>query len=221
MKILGVIPARGGSKRVPRKNMAIVGGKPLIKWTIEAAEQSGVLDQIVVTTEDPEIGNVFPQYWHKRPISLAQDNTPTLPVIQEVFEHYKADVVVTLQPTSPFRTAEDIKQAIELLQHTKGDSVISVTEAPSDLAFEVGFANRLRTVPKIVIPNGAIYILTGEALLRGETWYSGVVYGYSMPKERSLYIDNGQDLEIARYIANNNPPWLTPWFGARNSGSQN
>ena len=81
-----------------------------------------------------------------------------------------------------------------------GDSVISVTEAPSDLAFEVGFAQRLRTVPNIVVPNGAIYILTKDALDRGETWYSGISYAYSMPKERSLDIDNGIDLEIARIL---------------------
>jgi CMP-N-acetylneuraminic acid synthetase len=208
MKILGVIPARGGSKRLPRKNIADLGGKPLIAWTIEAARISKVFDRLVVSTEDEEIAGAAIRYgadWHHREPQLAKDTTPTLPVIVDVFEKNPADIIVTLQCTSPFRTAEDIRNAIDMFIKNNADSLISVCEAPNDLAYEVGFANRLRNVPNIVVPNGAIYAITGDALSKGESWFTvPVTYGFVMPKTRSLDIDNGQDLEIARMIVAKN-----------------
>ncbi len=196
------MPARGGSKRLPRKNTADLGGKPLLQWTLDAARESNIFDKVWVSSEDYEIGSIahilWPNCWWRRSPKLALDTTPSIEVVKELNEAMPADVYVLLQPTSPFRTVEDIQGAMNLLGN--GDSVISVTEAPSDLAFEVGFAQRLRTVPNIVVPNGAIYILTKDALDRGETWYSGISYAYSMPKERSLDIDNGIDLEIARIL---------------------
>ncbi len=205
MKIVGIVPARGGSKRLPRKNVADLGGRPLLDWTLQAARESGIFSKVWVSSEDYEIGSIAhilqPDCWWRRSPKLALDNTPSIEVVKEINDAMPADVYVLLQPTSPFRNAQDIQDAMKHLW--TGDSVISVTEAPSDLAFEVGFAQRLRNVPNIVVPNGAIYILTKDALDRGESWYSGVTYGYSMPKERSLDIDNGQDLEIARMLVSN------------------
>lgn len=210
MKILCVVPARGGSKRVPRKNIADLGGKPLIVWTLEQIKKADIFDLVFVSTEDEQIGHKSNDYWDrtrneqiwwKRDPKLALDTTPTLPVVMEVFDAYPADIVVTLQPTSPFRTAEDIENAIDMHLALNADAIISVTEAPNDLAFEVGFAQRLRQVPNIVIPNGAIFTISGEALSKGLSWFTvNTLYGYSMPKERSLDIDNGQDLEIARML---------------------
>jgi|HubBroStandDraft_1064217.scaffolds.fasta_scaffold366935_2 CMP-N,N'-diacetyllegionaminic acid synthase len=202
MKIVGIVPARGGSRRLPRKNIADLGGKPLLQWTLEAAQASGIFDKVWVSTEDQEIGTIAhilqPDcWWHRNP-KLALDDTPSLAVVKEIAEQTYGDVFILLQPTSPFRSAEDICKAFALLGN--GDSVISVTQAPSDLAYEIGFAQRLRNVPNIVVPNGALYLQTRDALERGETWTSGVAYAYSMPKERSLDIDNGQDLEVARML---------------------
>jgi CMP-N,N'-diacetyllegionaminic acid synthase len=211
MKVLGLVPARGGSKRLHRKNVADLGGKPLIAWTLEAAKKAGtdtgIFDEIVVSTEDEEIGNIALRYgvtWHLRDKSLAQDNTPSLPVVLDAVERYPADVIVLLQPTSPFRTADDIINSIEMLFQTKADSVISVTEAPSDLAFEVGHAKRLRQVPNIVVPNGALFLITNQALQQGLTWFNGHVYGYPMPKDRSLDIDTNIDLQLANFMLKNN-----------------
>lgn len=200
MKVLGIIPARGGSKRLPRKNLADLGGKPLVKWTLDAAIQSGVFDHLWVSTEDEEIGNIVGEYWWKRPPELAKDTTPTMPVVLDVLARHNVDIIITLQPTSPFRTSDDIKNSLSMLIHNEAESVISTTEAPKDLAFAVRWANRLETLPNVVVPNGAIYIITNKAIERGETWYTGRLYGFPMPKDRSLDIDTELDLELARHL---------------------
>lgn len=201
MKVLGIIPARGGSKRVPRKNLRPLGGKPLITWAVETAYHSRVFDKVVISSEDEEIGRLHPELWWRRDPKLAEDNSPMLPVVTEIVDHIKADVVILMQPTSPFRTAEDIQNALYLLNSSKGDAVISVTEAPNDLCYEVGFAKRLRDVPNVVVPNGCLFLITREALLDGYSWFTApLTYGYSMPKDRSLDIDTEVDFELARYL---------------------
>ncbi len=203
MKILGIIPSRGGSKRLPRKNLADLGGKPLLKWTLDTAIESGIFTDLWVSTEDPEIGALAGKYWWKRPSELARDDTATLPVIMNVFENSDADVVAVLQPTSPFRTVDDIKNSLDLLLRHNADSVTSVTEGAKDLAFRMRFANRLEFLPDIVVENGAIYWITAKALRDGHDWYSGFLYGYKMPKERSLDIDTPWDLELANMLIKN------------------
>jgi CMP-N-acetylneuraminic acid synthetase len=203
MKVLGVIPARGGSKRLPNKNISDLGGHPLIAWTISVAQKSGVFDKIVVSTDSDDIETIAVKYGVevlRRPPDLSKDDTPTYPVIKHVFEKYPYDVVVTLQCTSPFRLPSDITEALELLKTTNGHSVVSVIPGPSDLAFEVGHAKRLRNIPKIMICNGALYLLTRKAIETDIGWYDGVLYGYEMPKERSLDIDTMQDLYLATHL---------------------
>jgi CMP-N,N'-diacetyllegionaminic acid synthase len=204
MNILGLIPARGGSQRAPRKNIADLGGKPLIAWTIEAAKQSQIFTEIVVSTEDHEIATIAAAYGAAvlaRPDILARAETPMLPVVKHAANEFPfCDVIVLLQPTSPFRSAEDIIKAATLLKDFDGDSVVSVTDVAEDVVFEIGHANRLREKTNFVTPNGAIYIITKEALIKGESWYSGLSYAYKMPKERSLDIDTSLDLEIARMM---------------------
>jgi CMP-N,N'-diacetyllegionaminic acid synthase len=200
MKILGIIPARGGSKRLPRKNLSDLGGKPLVRHILDTAIESSIFDHLWVSSEDDEIGAVVGKYWWKRPEHLARDTSSTLSTVLDVLAGHKVDVICTMQPTSPFTLAEDIKNSLALLIGSNADSVISTTEAPSDLAFQIRWANRLESVPNIVVPNGAIYIATNDILQNGGDWYSGRLYGYPMPKERSLDIDNGQDLEMARHL---------------------
>lgn len=201
MGVLGLIPARGGSKRLENKNLADLGGRPLIAWTIAAALQSRVFDDIVVSTDSEEILAIAQQWGaqaYLRSIELSCDAAPMRPVLRDAVERYPCDVSILLQPTSPLRAPEDIAAAYDLLRQTSGDSVVSVTAAPEELVFEVAHAQRLRPRNQTVVPNGALYLLTDEALKRGESWYSGLAYAYVMPRERSLDIDTPLDLAAAR-----------------------
>jgi len=140
LNVLGLIPARGGSRAIPRKNIALVAGKPLLVYTIEAAQQSRTIHRCIVSTDDEMIAQVARRWRGEvpflRPAELAQDDTPALPVIQHAVryldekEGWRADVVVYLQPTSPLRRAEHIDQAVDLLLQTDADSVVSVVEVP-------------------------------------------------------------------------------------------
>ena len=202
MNILGVIPARGGSRRLPGKNMADLGGKPLLEWTMEAACKSTAFSRLVVSTEDAEIGTTALHYgleWFERPLALCQDDTPSLDVVRHAVGADSYDLIVLLQPTSPFRTPADIWACIDMLEAKGGDAVISVTQPPDTMVFEVGHAGRLRAARQAtVVPNGALFLLTGSALAAGLDWWTGVTYAYHMPPERSIDIDTAVDLELAR-----------------------
>ena len=206
MKVLGIIPARGSSKRLPRKNLADLGGKPLLRWVLDVAITSKVFTDLYVSSEDEEIGKVAGEYWWKRNPYLARDDSTTMSVVMDIFEKVGGDVVCVMQPTSPFLTVTDIKDSLDLLIKHNADAVSSVTEGAKDLAFQMRFANRLHTLPDVVVENGAIYWITGDALRRGDDWYSGFLYGYKMPKERSIDIDHEQDLLIARHLVGNGLP---------------
>ena len=204
MKILGVVPARGGSKRVPNKNIADLGGKPLIAWTIEVA--LAACDKTIVTTDGANILCVSRTYGADvliRPPELARDDTPAHPVIVHVVEQYPGfDCVALLQPTSPFRTVEDVKAALEIFDQNDADSVISVKAFQNDdRLFKMGHANRLRPAAEkndLYEVNGAIYLIRTSHLLSGGDWYDGIAYGYVMPADRSLDIDTHADLDAAR-----------------------
>ena len=139
LKIVGVIPARSGSKGIPNKNIKPLAGRPLIYYTIQAGLESRLLNRLLVSTDSPEIEDIAKGYGAEvpflRPAELAQDDTPRLPVVQhaarylEKTEGYKPDIMVTLQPTSPLRRAEHIDAAIDMLISTKADRVLSVCEA--------------------------------------------------------------------------------------------
>src|SRR5712691_8558405 len=139
--IVGLITARGGSKSIPRKNVAVVGGKPLIAWTIEAAQESKSVDRVLVSTDDEEISQIS-KHWGAevpflRPANLAQDDSPHIPVVVHAVEWLDAreknafDELILLQPTSPLRTAEDIDNAVGLLHEKNAASVVIVSEACS------------------------------------------------------------------------------------------
>lgn len=204
MSVLCVIPARKGSKRIPNKNIVNLGGKPLIMWSIETAKACPLFNQVVVTSDDPSIlrlADANEVVAHHRQDYLARDDTGMLPVVNDVVAHFPADLVCLLQPTSPFRTPEDIEGSLALLKKTNADSVFSTTKAPDELVFQVGWAQRLHTLPNIVFPNGSIFWITNEALEKGLSWFDGECYGYPMPKERSIDIDTPLDLELAKLIA--------------------
>lgn len=207
MKILTIIPARMGSKRIPQKNLAMLGECPLFVWSINAAHAAGQFS-VHVSTDSPIIANITQQYGchvHHRNGALAGDDVPMVNVVRDVASRCAGfeqtfGAVLLLQPTSPFRTAEDIRAAITLMQENGAESVISVTDAPGDLVFEVGHAGRLRNIRAIdplVVPNGAIFLIRSD-LVFTSTWWDCIAYAYRMPKERSLDIDTPADLEMAR-----------------------
>ena len=228
MRVLAVIPARGGSKSVPRKNIKDLGGKPLITWTIEAAKASGVFDRLILTTDDTEIAEVGKRYGAEvpfmRPSELAQDTTPTLPVLQHAItwlkeqEGYEPDAGMLLQPTTPFRSAEHIKGAVELFEKTGADSVVSVVEIPGNYnphwAFKVdedlratlylGGAiktriKRRQDLPKAYSPNGMIYLFKPKFLFDAadQNFYGDDVRAYEVEERVSINIDSPEDWVLA------------------------
>ena len=140
LKILGVITARGGSKGIPRKNIKELRGKPLILYTIETAQNAGIFDRLVLSTDDPEIAFVAKQYGVEvpfiRPAQLAQDNIPHLPVLEHAVswlkenQNYWPDAVMLLQPTAPLRRVKHVTEALDLFVKSGADSVVSVSQIP-------------------------------------------------------------------------------------------
>jgi CMP-N-acetylneuraminic acid synthetase len=225
MRVLGVIPARGGSKGIPRKNLHLLGGKPLVAWTIEAARGSG-LTRTVLTTDDPEIAEVGRRFGADvpflRPAELATDRANAIPVVQHALQAVEArdpgppfDAVMMLQPTAPLRTAADIDAALALLEDTGADSVISVTDVGGHLPqrmkyleagrlvdplFNEAYENQPRQeLRPMVIKNGAIYLVRRETLLAG-SFKGRDCRGYLMPPERSANIDTLSDLRYAEWL---------------------
>jgi N-acylneuraminate cytidylyltransferase len=224
MNILAIIPARGGSKGIPRKNIKLLAGKPLIAYSIEAAVKSKYINKLVVSTEDEEISRVSKSYNADvimRPEELARDDSLTIDAVIHVLnflenEGYFADLVVLLQPTSPLRTYLDINESIELFIQNKGkcDSIVSVCEFEHSpywsLKIEDGYIkpifgdNYLKTrrqdLPKSFIPNGAISISTSDKLKKSKTFYTNRTLPYFMKVDKSIDMDSQMDFSLAQLI---------------------
>ncbi|MFV0624699.1 cytidylyltransferase domain-containing protein [Sphingomonas sp. ac-8] len=215
MSILGLIPARGGSKGIPRKNVLPMAGKPLIAWTIEAALAAGNIDRVVVTTDDAEIAEVASQHGADvpflRPADLARDETPGIdPVLHAIDALPGYDIVVLLQPTSPLRTAADIDAAAAMAR--TGTGVVSVTEAPhagwifemnAGGALDIGAApppTRRQDMPTRYALNGAIYVADTKELRESRSFLLPGAIGYVMPAERSVDIDGPLDWRLAELL---------------------
>jgi CMP-N,N'-diacetyllegionaminic acid synthase len=221
---LAIIPARGGSKGLPRKNLLPLLGKPLIAYTIEAARAARSLQRIVVSTESPEIAEIAWQYGAEvpflRPAELAQDETPTLPVLQHVLNELKAtggyepEVIVLLQPTSPLRRAEDIDNAVSLLQQTGADSVVSLCVAEHHPAWMKRLEDdrvlpflenapeytRRQEMPPVHRLNGAIYVTRRPILMEQNRILGQDTRGLIIDANSSVDIDTPLDLKIAALI---------------------
>lgn len=222
MRILGLIPARGGSKGVPRKNVRLLNGQPLIAHTIIPAHASMRLDHVVVSTDDEEIASVAEQFDARvvmRPAALAEDQTPMLPVALHVLdtladEGNKYDILVLLQCTCPFRSSADIDAALALFDTEDCDAVIGVQEVgdahparmyrldkrllePLDCKWEK--ANR-QDLPPVYHRNGVIYAIRCEALRREQTFFAAKSRPYIMPRERSINIDEEFDFQLAEFL---------------------
>lgn len=217
MSVLGLIPARGGSKGIPRKNVLPIAGKPLIAWTIEAALASQSLDHVVVSTDDPEIADVArasgADVPFVRPAELARDDTPGIdPVLHALECMPDVTMVVLLQPTSPLRTPEDVEGAVTLAKRATARNVVSVTEARhSQWNFAVDDSNvlqvdaglvaaRRQDLPERYSLNGAIYVGAPSRLRRDCTFLTPGTLAYVMPAERSIDIDNPFDWRVAEML---------------------
>lgn len=226
MNILGIIPARGGSKSVPRKNIALLHGKPMIVYTIETAQKSYRLTDFVVSSEDNEIIEIAKQWGAPvpfvRPAELATDEAPSLPVVQhavremESIKGVKYDYVVLLQPTTPLRQAQDIDAAIEKLVATGADSVVSVCEVGAyhparmrqivnDRLVELPIREpremlRRQDLPPVYIRNGAVYAVKRDVVMLQNSMIGEISRPYIMPEERSVNVDSKLDFLLAEIL---------------------
>ena len=219
MKVVAVIPARAGSKGIPGKNLLNIGGKPLISWSIEAAVNSAAIDKIIVTSDGDEILSVAKSYKEvtalKRPAELAQDHTPTAPVIVHALKELKIDgeeynYLILLQPTSPLRNHKDIDAAFEVLKASDANTLISVVQPShhplkSFKSNENGYLEGLvnneypfmprQVLPKAYQPNGAIYIIEVKEFLERETFFTNKTIAYEMSASKSIDLDTAEDIE--------------------------
>ena len=225
-KVLGIIPARGGSKGIPKKNIYKINNKPLIAYTINEAKKSKFLKDVIVSTEDSEIEKISKKFHAqvlKRPKKLSTDNTPTNSVIINVIKQLETkgdiefDAIVLLQPTSPLRTVNDIDNSIKIFSKNKCDSVMSVTKVhhPPHWTYSINKKGTLtkflksktrvfrrQDSPILYQLNGAILIATKEFFLKKKEIGHNTI-PYIMPQERSIDIDNFYDLKIASLILKN------------------
>lgn len=224
-RILGVIPARGGSKTIPKKNIKSLLGKPLIAYTIIPAKESKLLTRVIVSSDDKEIIEVSRRYGADipfvRPKELATDLSLATDVIKhavigaEKLEGKKYDYVVMLQPTTPMRTAKDIDKALDKLIETGADSVISVVKVgpihPARMKKIVHdrlinyTEEEVENMPKellspVFIRNGAIYAVKRDVLVNMRSFKGNVSRPYVMPEERSINIDSRMDFLLAEAL---------------------
>ncbi len=224
MRSIAIIPARSGSKGLPDKNIKLLHGKPLIGYAIEAAEQSNLYDCIHVSTDSEQYAQIAREagadVLFLRSEELSSDTAGSWDVVRWVLAQYAArgqefDMVTLLQPTSPLREAEDIRQAYRIFTEKSADAVVSVCEMdhsplwsntlPEDGCMN-GFLNRAANAGRQSLPtyyriNGAIYMLQTGLLAEGAPGlYHEGTYAYVMPKERSVDIDDEMDFEIAHVL---------------------
>jgi len=222
--LLVVIPARGGSKRLPRKNILPLAGKPLICWTIEAALAAELDARIMVSSDDDEILAIARQYeakgviTHKRPRGLATDEATTADVLvdsvnAEVGMGLHPEVLILLQPTSPLRNADDIRAALDIFRQSGSDNtVVSVCEVDHPTAWtgsispdgvfhnRIAQGKRSQDYEKEYRLNGAVYIVNVARFLRDGVILGDTIVSSVMPRSRSLDIDDSFDFNICDAI---------------------
>lgn len=218
--ILGLIIARGGSKGLPSKNTRLLGGKPLIAWSIAAAKSSELLDRCVLSSDDDGIIAVAREHGcevpFRRPAELAADETTAAAVVCHALEQVQGyDYVVLLQATSPARQGPDIDAAIRTCIDAKANSCVSVCEPAKSpyWMYQVDEANRLmplfpdehdtprrQELPPTYVLNGAVYVVNTTAMLEHEQFVFGDTVAYVMPRERSLDIDSDAELVLAETL---------------------
>lgn len=226
MKNLAIIPARSGSKGLPDKNIKMLGGKPLMAYSVQAALDSGCFDTVMVSTDSESYADVAKEYGAEVPFlrsdETASDSASSWDTVLEVISRYKAlgrdfDTFCLLQPTSPMRTAEDIKSSYDVYSQKNAIAVVSVTELEHPLSwcgllgdndsldgFIEKSSNKQRQAQHTYYrPNGAIYIVSIPELVKDPFLYRKGCYAYIMPKCRSIDIDTVFDFKFAEFMIQN------------------
>jgi CMP-N-acetylneuraminic acid synthetase len=226
MRVLGIVPARGGSKGVPGKNLRLLGGKPLLAHTAEAALAARLLARVILTTDDERIAEAGRRHGldvpFLRPAELATDTAPTLPVVQhavrtleEAGDRY--DAVCLLQPTNPLRTTDDIDGCIRLLEASGADAAVTVLAVPPEhnphwvyfpdaagfLRLSTGEATpipRRQELPPAFHREGSVYVTRRDVLMDRNSLYGARLAGYVMDGRRSVNIDTMEDFERAEAL---------------------
>ena len=220
IKILGLIPARGGSKGIPMKNLYPFNNKPLIQWTIESALESNLLDKIIVSTDDDDIANFSRSKGAEVPFLrekyLAQDDSLVIDAVLNILEKFNIfDYILLLQPTSPLKTSEDIANIINLQKKYDASSLVSVCEANENpaLFYEINNNYLSKTFSELkgsnrqdfssyYIINGALYLCSVKHLRKYKSFITDTTIPYIMPRERSIDIDNIIDIKWGEFIKN-------------------
>ncbi len=227
-QVLAIIPARGGSKGLPGKNIKQLCGRPLIAWSINAAANCNYIDKIIVSTDYKEIAEISKQYGAEvpfmRPAELSGDGTATIDVILHAidwldkYQNYRPEYIVLLQPTSPLRRTEDVNGAIRILKDKKAEAVVSVCRTdhhpwwsntlPSDGRMINFIKKDILNKPRQDLPvfyrlNGAIYIARTDYICKNNGFMGQNTFAYKMSKEHSIDIDSALDFKLAEYLSAN------------------
>lgn len=219
--VLAIIPARGGSKGIARKNIRYLGGKPLIAWAIEAAKKSKYIDRLILSSDDVEIIEVAKGFGcdapFVRPSELAQDDSPGIDPVLHAMDNLSKeyDYVALLQPTSPLRNEDDIDGCLEMCVNANSQSCVSVAETKHNPywmyhldkdsilvpLFESGKEyTRRQELPKVYAINGAVYVAEFHWLRAEKKFIGENTLAYIMPEERSVDIDSEADLELLEQL---------------------
>lgn len=227
---MGIIPARGGSRGVPKKNTRLLGGKPLVAWTIEKAKKAKSLNRLVLSTDSEEIAEIAEKYGAEvpflRPAELARDDSPTIDVIRHCLEHlkkaenYSPDAVVILQPTTPFRKSEDIDKAIALYFQNNMSTIVSVSKVPGHYNPEwqlviddvtgvlttlkgenlLKLKTRRQLLRDTYYRNGEIYVFNPNNVVRKNSIYGDTVTALITETKVNINIDTDIDFECAEFL---------------------
>jgi len=221
MKVLGLIPARGGSKGVPKKNIRIVDGQPLISYSIEIGKKSTLISDVIVSTDSDEIIEVVKKYgcdYYKRSDVNAQDETPIEPVVFELLENLQTqyDILVLLQPTAPIREVDDIDNVIQMLIDDNDlDTVVSVVELEDIHPARMYLVNddlemtplnpslerkRRQDLEPVYLRNGAIYATRISTFLKTKKIINDSKKAYVMPESKWANVDTERDLLITELL---------------------
>ena len=231
MKILGLIPARGGSKGVPRKNIKLLHKKPLIEYSIESALKCNLIDKVVVSTDDKEIAAISvaagADVPFMRPEELSTDQAPSIGLVIHALNYFREkgenfDAVCLLQPTVPYRSSEDLKSAIEKFQNGNFDSLVTVREVPHiynpywtfqeddktgtirKVISDPQLIVRRQELPTIYHRDGSVYVSSSDAILNKHSLYGSATGFYVMTSSPNVNIDTMEDWEIAEKVKFNN-----------------
>jgi CMP-N-acetylneuraminic acid synthetase len=236
MRVVGLVPARGGSKGIPRKNARPLAGRPLLAYTAEAAAGARRLARVILTTEDAELAELGRALGLEvpflRPAELARDETPMLPVVQHALRWLeahgeRADAVCLLQPTHPLRRSEDVDACIALLEESGADAVVTVLPVPpefnphwvyfrsasGELALATGEAApvpRRQELPPAFCREGSVYVTRRDVVLEGGSLYGRRLLGLPVPRERSVNLDTPEDWRRAETLLGGRAVGATP-----------